>query len=533
MQSFSIAHAEHLVGIIGEYCIEVLAPFISVADKVITSLVPKNLQSLLPIRRSSLVSIERRHISRVGAVIKSVDLQIVLGHVVHVADRLGGLERHALLRTIEQAADHGQSHLEIAAIAIVCVMRAVDIDTVGRHDRVEDEYLLGRISLHIVEVSLSERSKFPAPLIILIRAWGPLATDARLCTDESVVSGRLSIRINRLSVLFNKVHQSVVIKRNRGNRRTVIPRDEVESGICASLCTVESDVSRGASPRGVHDRPVRHKIERGIGEVLVRVVRPLTGQIDEVRINPPVDQVRPDGIAHVEDELVVSVHSVEDVDVLDGAASKVLIHHPITHSNGVPERHRCLDFVLDLLIENSAVLHDLVADGIDLIHGFIDGQLSVSKVEVRVPRELRDLLFDETPRTVGAISKVIYRDEPGELVIGIKYATGRRQAVGYRSHLAIDIINGQLVLDRFSDVVSFCLDLSFSLALGIDKHFVINHLELGIQALIDLVDYHAPGGAVIDIQVEHGTHDRLELVEIVHVVIEPLFDAVHLVEELL
>ena len=426
MQSFSIAHAKHLVGIIGEHCIEVLAPFISVADKVVASLFPKNDQSLFPIRRSGLVLVEHRHISRVSAVIKSVDFQLVLGHVVYVTDRLSGLERHAFLRTIEQTADHSQSHLEIAAISIVCVMRAVDIDTVRRHDRVEDENFLSRISLHVFEVSLSERAEFPSPLVVLIWFRGPWTTDTCLCTDKPVVSDRLSIRINRLLVLFNDVHQSIVIKRDRGNRRAVVPRDEVESGICARLCTVESDVGRGAAPRGVHDRSVRHEIERRIGEVLMRIVRPLAGQVNEVWIDSTIDHVRPDGTAHVEDELIVPVHSIEDVDVLDGAASKVLIHHPIAHSNGVPERHRCLDFVLDLLIENSVVLHDLVADGIDLVHGLIDGQLSVSKVEVRAPGDLRDLLFDEVPCAVGAIAEVVYRDESSELVIRIQCAAGRK-----------------------------------------------------------------------------------------------------------
>nr|UVY04235.1 MAG: hypothetical protein [Bacteriophage sp.] len=129
----------------------------------------------------------------------------------------------------------------------------------------------------------------------------------------------------------------------------------------------------------------------------MRVARPLAGQVDEIRIDSAVDHVGPDGVAHVEDELVVPVHGVEDVDVLDGAASQVLIHHPIAHGDGVPEGHRRLDFVLDLIVESSAILHDLVADGVDLVHGLIDGQLSVSKVEVRVPGELGDLLFDEAP----------------------------------------------------------------------------------------------------------------------------------------
>nr|UVY04236.1 MAG: hypothetical protein [Bacteriophage sp.] len=93
-------------------------------------------------------------------------------------------------------------------------MRAVDIDTVGRHDRVEDENLLCRISLHVVEVSLGERAEFPAPLTILIRALSPRTTDARLCTDEPVISGRSG----RVSVLLNEVHQPVVIKLDRSNR---------------------------------------------------------------------------------------------------------------------------------------------------------------------------------------------------------------------------------------------------------------------------------------------------------------------------
>nr|UVY04237.1 MAG: hypothetical protein [Bacteriophage sp.] len=42
MQSLSITHAKHLVGVIGEYRVEVLTPFISVTDKVFTSLVPED-----------------------------------------------------------------------------------------------------------------------------------------------------------------------------------------------------------------------------------------------------------------------------------------------------------------------------------------------------------------------------------------------------------------------------------------------------------------------------------------------------------